>query len=495
MSSKSKLSKAKAVLTTIGSLAATAMVVRTVAQDFMPPEVQDYLNLRVRNLLKYFSVDELTLVIYEFDGLIYNQLYEAAEVYLGTKISPNVDRLKISKPEKENNISVTVEPGEEVIDVFDGHKFKWVLSCKYVQPSTHHRDTKSSRSILPSELRSLELSFCKELKEKVLGSYLPYVLNEAKSRKEEERTLKIFTINHCNLYGKSPVDAWTPINLDHPATFDTLAMEEEMKEMVLEDLERFVQRRELYRKIGKAWKRGYLLYGPPGTGKSSLIAAMANYLKFDVYDLELSELQFDSELRLLLLGTANRSILVVEDIDCTIELQDRIGGPEDSEKKTKRKSEDEDDKVTLSGVLNCIDGLWSTCSEERIVIFTTNHKDKLDPALLRPGRMDVHVHMSYCTPCGFKLLAGNYLGIKEHELFGEIEALIQSIEVTPAEVGEQLLKSDEPTATLRGLIDFLRHKRNENEEAKAKKALESVEKESKTSAVEQEQEQEEISVT
>lgn len=66
------------------------------------------------------------------------------------------------------------------------------------------------------------------------------------------------------------------------------------------------------------------MYGPPGTGKSSLIAAMANYLNFDVYDLELTELRSNSDLRTLLVATANRSILVVEDIDCTIDLQDRL---------------------------------------------------------------------------------------------------------------------------------------------------------------------------
>ncbi|KAI4295499.1 hypothetical protein L6164_035541 [Bauhinia variegata] len=58
-------------------------------------------------------------------------------------------------------------------------------------------------------------------------------------------------------------------------------------------------------------------------------------------------------------------------------------------------------EVTLSGLLNFIDGLWSSCGDESIIAFTTNHRDRLDTALPRPGRMDVHIHMSYCTPCGF----------------------------------------------------------------------------------------------
>ena len=73
-------------------------------------------------------------------------------------------------------------------------------------------------------------------------------------------------------------------------------------------------------------EKGYLLYGPPGTGKSSLIAAMANYLKFDIYDLELTSIYSNSDLRRVLLSTSNRSILVIEDIDCSMEVEDRQNG-------------------------------------------------------------------------------------------------------------------------------------------------------------------------
>ena len=59
----------------------------------------------------------------------------------------------------------------------------------------------------------------------------------------------------------------------------------------MNDLTKFSQGKEYYKKIGKAWKRGYLLYGPPGTGKSSMIAAMADFLKYDIYDLELTTVE------------------------------------------------------------------------------------------------------------------------------------------------------------------------------------------------------------
>ncbi|KAK9286552.1 hypothetical protein L1049_014951 [Liquidambar formosana] len=83
---------------------------------------------------------------------------------------------------------------------------------------------------------------------------------------------------------------WESVILDHPATFDTLAMDMEMKRRIIDDLEKFVKRKEFYRRVGKAWKRGYFV-------------VWASWR--------------------LMISTANRSILVVEDIDRSIELEDR----------------------------------------------------------------------------------------------------------------------------------------------------------------------------
>lgn len=65
-------------------------------------------------------------------------------------------------------------------------------------------------------------------------------------------------------------------------------------------------------------------------------------------------------------------------------------------------------QVTLSGLLNFVDGLWSGCGDERIIIFTTHHKDWLDPALLRPGGLNMHIHMSYLKSDAFNVLASSH---------------------------------------------------------------------------------------
>ncbi|CAN1229157.1 AAA-ATPase At4g25835 [Linum grandiflorum] len=165
---------------------------------------------------------------------------------------------------------------------------------------------------------------------------------------------------------------------------------------IMNDLKDFALGQEFYQRTGRAWKRGYLLYGPPGTGKSSMIAAMANFLGYDIYDLELTEVHNNSELRKLLMKTSSKSIIVIEDIDCSINLGNR--------KKSNRNSScyfesaemrigggaggGGGNSITLSGLLNFTDGLWSCCGSERIFVFTTNHDsaEELPRVLLRRRR-------------------------------------------------------------------------------------------------------------
>lgn len=311
----------KTVLSTAASLAASVMLIRTIAQEFLPHELQDYISSCIRNLHNRLS-SQLTMVIDEFDGLANNQIYEAAKIYLATKLSPSTRRLRVSKHDKEKNFTVTMERNEEIVDVFDSIEFKWKLISSHIE-SKIFNNPRDLNSTFQSEVQSFVLSFHKKHKEKVLASYLPYILKQSEFLQEENKTVKLFTVNYGGMR-RNLGDAWSSVNLDHPANFETLAMDAELKRTIMEDLERFVKRKEFYRRVGKAWKRGYLLYGPPGTGKSSLIAAMANYLNFDIYDLELNDIGCNSDLRRLLVATANRSILVVEDIDCSMELPDRL---------------------------------------------------------------------------------------------------------------------------------------------------------------------------
>ncbi|KAJ9186547.1 hypothetical protein P3X46_002106 [Hevea brasiliensis] len=394
---------------TVLSTAASAILFCSIARNLIPQAVEEYLHSTLQNISARFS-SQLTVIIEEFEGLAVNQMFQAANLYLGSNLSPKTRR----------ELAVTIDRDQELVDVFKGVKLKWVLISSHIEMPVASNKKRHDSALPRSELRCFELSF------------------HEKYRDMEKKTLKLHTVDY------NGTDYWGSINFHHPAKFDTIAMDPDMKNTLIEDLDRFIAGKEFYSRVGKAWKRGYLLYGPPGTGKSSLVAAMANYLKFDVYDLDLKEVQCNSDLRRLLIGTGNRSILVVEDIDRSFESVEDMSV--------------EDNKVTLSGFLNFIDGLWSSCGDERIIVFTTNHRAQLDPVLLRPGRMDMQLHMSYCTFIGFKILASNYLHVQEHQLFEEIEHLLEKVQITPAEVAGELMKHKDADLALQELIKFLQNK-------------------------------------
>ncbi|KAK8959244.1 hypothetical protein KSP40_PGU009019 [Platanthera guangdongensis] len=439
MDSQSKaIESAKKYLAAATSVAATAMLTRTIISAYFPDELRRLISSSLDKLVGHFY-GEHVVIIRQNEGLVTNDLYDAATTYLRTKISPTSKRLRASKNRNRTNIIISLDDGECLTDIFEGVQYKWQLVSQRERSNPLY-----AGSSHVEEIRWLALSFHRKYREVAVASYFPHILERSKEIKAADRQLKLY----MNELGN-----WNCVHLQHPATSETLAMEVELKKSIFDDLARFVNRKEYYKRIGKAWKRGYLLFGPPGTGKSSLIAAMANYLRFDIYDLDLNGINGNTDLKRMLIGMANKSILVIEDIDCSINVQNRDDDGSETETEPGGKA------VTLSGILNLIDGLWSANGEERIIVLTTNYRDRLDPALLRPGRMDMHIHMGYCGPNGFRMLASNYHGVDEHPLFAEIEGLLKEVEATPAEVAEELMRSDDAGIALGSLILFLRDKR------------------------------------
>ncbi|KAK7394545.1 hypothetical protein VNO78_15076 [Psophocarpus tetragonolobus] len=265
---------------------------------------------------------------------------------------------------------------------------------------------------ISDEKRFYTLSFHKRHRGLISSSYILHVLEQGKLIKLKNWKLKLYTNNCYTGWGGYSKARWSHVVFEQPARFETLAMEQKTKEEMIDDLVTFKNGKEYYNKIGKAWNRGYLLYGPPGTGKSTMIAAMANFMHYHVYDLELT------------------ARVVKKEKDKSEDEKDPVKKAEEEENK--------DSKVTLSGLLNCIDGIWSGCAGERIIIFTTNCVDKLDPALIRSGRMDKKIESSYCCYEAFKVLKKNYLDVRCHHLFPIVEGLLKETKMTPADVSENM---------------------------------------------------------
>ncbi|KAJ0100092.1 hypothetical protein Patl1_22073 [Pistacia atlantica] len=460
---------------------ATAMI-----KAYFPPHLWYYVERFSHKFFHFFSpYIEITFPEYSGKYLKRNEAFADIRNYLSTRATLHAKRFKAEVVKDTQSLILSMEEKEEVSDEFKGVKIWWELRHK-PPPRTQSFSFYGGED----EKRFYKLKFHKRHRELITGPYVKHVLAGGKDVAVKNRVRKLFSNNPSkNWYGWRQ-RKWSHVPFEHPSTFDSLAMETKKKEQIKKDLKKYSEGKEYYAKIGKAWKRGYLLYGPPGTGKSTMIAAMANFLNYDVYDLELTTVMDNSELKNLLIETTNKSVIVIEDIDCSLDLtgqrEKRKKKTADEaevnliEKKLKEESESKESKVTLSGLLNCIDGLWSACGGERIIVFTTNYVEKLDPALIRRGRMDKHIEMSYCCFDAFKMLAKNYLDIDSHELFAEIGNQLAETNMIPADVAENLMpKSDEDDAEtcLKNLIEALKEAKEEAIKKAEEEALLKAEKE------------------
>jgi mitochondrial chaperone BCS1 len=192
-------------------------------------------------------------------------------------------------------------------------------------------------------------------------------------------------------------DYWDRVQGYVPRELESVILRPGEKERLLVDVEKFKNAKQRYRHLGVPYHRGYLLYGPPGTGKTSLVSAIAEKFAMSIYAINLADFN-DRSLMKAINDVPPGSVVLFEDIDCmkggkaresTDHLQER------------EKAQQRDDKkpdifgVTLSGLLNVLDGFHAP--DNVLFMMTSNHIDALDPALLRPGRIDYRLYLGAAT--------------------------------------------------------------------------------------------------
>ncbi|KAJ0758734.1 putative AAA+ ATPase domain, ATPase, AAA-type, core, AAA-type ATPase domain-containing protein [Helianthus annuus] len=350
-----------------------------------------------------------------------NIFYRKVYTYLTSLPIEDSDNTNLISGNKPNGVVLRLDDNQTVLDTFLGARVSWtnrVENCK----------------------KTFVLKMKKKDKRRILQSYIQHIYRAAEDVESRgSKELKLY-MNTTSLVDDNR--RWSSVRLTHPATFETIAMDSDLKKKVKSDLDSFLKSKQYYHRLGRVWKRSYLLYGPSGTGKSSFIAAMAKYLSYDVYEIDLTKVVDDSDLKKLLLQTTRKSLIVVEDLDRFLTSNSTSTAV----------------RLTLTGVLNFMDGLLnSCCGDEKLMIFTVNSKDKIDSSILRPGRIDVHIYFPMCTFNSFKTLANNCLGIKEHKLFPQVEEILQTgSTISPAEMSELMISNrGSPGRALKSVITAL----------------------------------------
>lgn len=183
--------------------------------------------------------------------------------------------------------------------------------------------------------------------------------------------------------------AWTPQKTHSTKTFNTVVLGTDIKKRIVADFRGFLSAEKWYADMGLPYKRSYLFHGPPGTGKTSMVLAMSNESKRNIYRLDLSRMDSDNDLDKAFESMPSNCVVMLEDVDCASTVTRARCSPLSSFPEPSK-----DDTFTLSALLNHLDGVSS--NHGRIFVMTSNHPEVLDPALVRPGRVDMSVYLGRC---------------------------------------------------------------------------------------------------
>lgn len=219
---------------------------------------------------------------------------------------------------------------------------------------------------------------------------------------------------------------------------------------IIADFQEFIDSSQWYSDRGVPYRRGYLFYGPPGTGKSSFISAIASHFGYSICMLSLSERTLDDDRLNHLLNTAPpNSVIILEDIDAAFGSR---ADPMENHPAYQGMT-----RVTFSGLLNAIDGVG--CAEERVIFMTTNYVERLDPALIRPGRVDRKQFFGNVTEGMAVKMFTRFYGLPSSDpLCSEFIARVMNLgqKLSPAELqGHFLLYKQDPKAAIERVEDLV----------------------------------------
>jgi predicted AAA+ superfamily ATPase len=208
---------------------------------------------------------------------------------------------------------------------------------------------------------------------------------------------------------------------------NTVYMDERVKQRILEDITAFLNSEAEYDAFGIPYKKTYLLTGVPGSGKTSLIKALCNEIHYNLGIMSMSRDMDNATIQGSFRNLDPKTVLLLEDIDCLFEKRASVETP----------------SFTFSNLLNILDGVLF--KHGLIVFITTNHPEKLDPALLRQGRTDLIVELNYPSRTEIEKLFRDMLGAKH---YATAEATTDAFKTFYAAIKDKQLP-------MSGIVNFL----------------------------------------
>lgn len=234
-----------------------------------------------------------------------------------------------------------------------------------------------------------------------------FIIKCTKVYNDNSKGVQVYT-NHRDNYW------YVSKSIPEARSIETVILRNDLQYKIMEDIKFFVDNIQWFTEKGLPHKLGILFYGVPGTGKSSMINVIASMTKRNIYYVILDNIKNDESFLCIMQQTSGNDIIVIEDVDRT-----QLCETETGRKPT----------ISFSTVLNSLDGLLS--SSGRMIIFTANNPDLLDPAFLRPGRIDHKYHLGKCDTNQINKIHQYIYG---HSCPSDILSRVSSDIYTPAEI-------------------------------------------------------------
>lgn len=240
-----------------------------------------------------------------------------------------------------------------------------------------------SRSQLPSQGTELEKN---EIKIFTIGRNQAPILRlvEDFRHKLDKSKVGVFAFDN----------EWSLVTSVRKRSLDTVVVDQAIKDKIVGNLSHFFANREWFDRRGMPYKLTFVLSGAPGTGKTSLISALAAHFGRNVAILNLSTMS-DKTFANAIATLPERAFVVIEDFDSASAVQARggsqglLGGITLTSETQSGPGGEVFSFLTLSSILNTLDGLVRL--DDTVIMMTTNHIDRIDPAVLRKGRVD-HIY-------------------------------------------------------------------------------------------------------
>jgi chaperone BCS1 len=300
----------------------------------------------------------MTLTVVDDD----NSFNWVKEWFTVQPFSQNVRRVGMDSYIKKNGVAMTPAPGSHWF-WYKGRPYRFTFAR-----------SEATKGWAPKRAEAFELRTIGRDR-KVLESLLEDITQVHKKRMREDDVLYLWQDSYWERYPNYK-----------SRTLDSVILRKGEVESIVKDISWFIGAESWYERLAIPYHRGYLWYGIPGTGKTSLISALAHNFKMPIYLISLADVD-DRALLKAMMSVVQNSIVVLEDVDCmgmrkkAADKPTEIpGGPVSNEQVVNVFG------VTLSGLLNILDGFKAPHGV--MFMLTTNHVDKLDSALLRPGRVD-----------------------------------------------------------------------------------------------------------